>query len=149
MNKIFLPLIALGLLVSIIFLSSYLSQQQPETWTKDQLLEPSALAKTINNPKEQQPFIVCVGPGAVIPGSVDIGPTKEKTNQDKLKAFLNKLHNDASIVIYCGCCPFDHCPNVRPAFAILNEMKFSRAKLLNLTHNIRTDWIDKGFPQKK
>lgn len=149
MRKTFLHFIALGLMLSVIFLSSYINQQQPETWTKDQLLEPSDLAKTMNNPKEKQPFIICVGPGAVIAGSVNIGPAKDKANQDKLKAFLSKLHKDASIVIYCGCCPFDHCPNVRPAFAIINEMKFTRAKLLNLSHNIKTDWIDKGFPQEK
>jgi len=52
-------------------------------------------------------------------------------------------------VIYCGCCPFEHCPNVRPAFQLLNEMKFTNQKLLNLSTNLKTDWIDKGYPVAK
>jgi hypothetical protein len=49
-------------------------------------------------------------------------------------------------VVYCGCCPYEHCPNVRPAVAVLKEMKFTNFKLLNLEKNIKTDWLDKGFP---
>jgi alkanesulfonate monooxygenase len=41
----------------------------------------------------------------------------------------------------------DRCPNIRPAFSLLNEMKFTHAHLLNLEHNIKTDWVAKGYPQ--
>ena len=75
-----------------------------------------------------------------------MGPAHEKENLEKLKRQLIPLPKDADIVIYCGCCPFEHCPNIRPAFSLLNEMKFSNARLLNLEHNIKTDWISKGYP---
>jgi hypothetical protein len=80
---------------------------------------------------------------------VDIGPTKEKVNLEKLRKELDRLSKDLDIVIYCGCCPFEHCPNIRPAFTLLNEMKFTNSHLLNIEHNIRTDWVDKGYPQEK
>jgi thiosulfate/3-mercaptopyruvate sulfurtransferase len=125
------------------------AQTAAEPWTPGQLMAPAALAAIINNPAVKKPLIICVGPGALIKGSVDVGPAKEKENLEKLRKELNVLPKNSDIVIYCGCCPFDHCPNVRPAFTLLNEMKFTNTHLLNLEHNIRTDWVDKGYPQEK
>jgi thiosulfate/3-mercaptopyruvate sulfurtransferase len=119
----------------------------PEPWTAKQLMAPADLAAIINAPNAKKPVIFCVGPGALVKGSLDMGPAKEKENLEKLKQQLNKLPRDTDVVIYCGCCPFEHCPNIRPAFNLLNEMKFSNAHLLNLEHNIKTDWVAKGYPQ--
>jgi hypothetical protein len=129
--------------------SGFRSNYQNEPWSQKQLLEPADLARTISDPSAKQPVIISIGPGAVIKNSIDIGPAKEKANLDKLKQELKKLPKDASIVIYCGCCPFEHCPNVRPAFTLLNEMKFTNHKLLNLEHNIKIDWISKNYPVMK
>ncbi len=133
----------------IVFVSMFTSQalkaQNPVNWTKDQLMQPAQLAQTLQN-KKSLPAIYSIGPGAVIPHSVDIGSVKEKENLDKFKSQLTKLPKDAAIVVYCGCCPYEHCPNVRPAVAVLKEMKFTNFKLLNLEKNIKTDWLDKGFP---
>jgi thiosulfate/3-mercaptopyruvate sulfurtransferase len=74
---------------------------------------------------------------------------KEKENMDKLKKELGGLLKETNVVVYCGCCPFEHCPNVRPAIDVLKEMKFTNYRLLNLPHNIKTDWIDKGYPTLK
>jgi hypothetical protein len=120
-----------------------------EPWTTEQLMAPSLLAAEINNPAAKKPVIISIGPGALIKGSLDIGPAKEKGNLEKLRKELDRLPKNSDIVIYCGCCPFDHCPNIRPAFKLLNEMKFTNAHLLNIEHNIRTDWVDKGYPQEK
>jgi hypothetical protein len=119
----------------------------PEPWTARQLMAPADLAAIINDPGAKQPVILCVGPGALVRGSLAMGPANEKENLEKLKQQLDKLPRDANVVIYCGCCPFEHCPNIRPAFTLLNEMKFTNAHLLNLEHNIRTDWVAKGYPQ--
>jgi hypothetical protein len=121
-------------------------QQKSEPWTQQQLLEPAALAKTINNSKSPQPIIYCIGPEAVIKNSIQIGSAQNNNNLTKLKQQLSKLPKTANIVIYCGCCPFDICPNIRPASSLLNEMKFKNYKLLNLPHNIKVDWIDHGYP---
>lgn len=124
------------------------SAQKPVNWTPDQLIEPATLAKTIESNKDL-PLIYCVGPGVVIPHSIDIGMTNDAKNVAKLKDSLNTLPRNSNIVIYCGCCPFDHCPNVRPAIALLRQMKFTNYHLLDLPHNIKTDWIAKGYPQVK
>ncbi len=135
--------------ISLLFISCDNSfAQNPENWTKDQLIEPSALAKSIYT-KQNDATIFSVGPGAVIPNSVDIGMVKEEENMEKFKQAVDKLPKNAHIVIYCGCCPFEHCPNVRPAIAYLKNEAYTNYYLLNLSHNIKTDWIDKGYPVVK
>ncbi|HLG38860.1 MAG TPA: hypothetical protein VI461_04290 [Chitinophagaceae bacterium] len=116
-------------------------------WQENQLMPPEELAKVINDKNAHQPIVFSIGPGAIVKGSIDVGAAKEKDNLKKLKEQLKKLPKDTAIVIYCGCCPFDHCPNIRPAFTLLNEMKFTNHKLLNLPKNIKVDWIDKGYPK--
>ncbi|HEV7621588.1 MAG TPA: rhodanese-like domain-containing protein [Flavisolibacter sp.] len=131
-----------------LFIFQITRAQNPENWTSKQLLEPSVLAENLNSGKEV-PIIISVGPGAVIPNSINIGMAKESGNIQKLKNKLKGLPKNTRVVIYCGCCPFDHCPNVRPAIDVLKEMKFTNYQLLDLPHNIKTDWIDKGYPQIK
>ncbi|MCW3079476.1 rhodanese-like domain-containing protein [Segetibacter sp.] len=121
--------------------------QNPENWTSKQLIQPAELAQKITANKEV-PVIFSVGPGAPIPHSIDIGMGKDKENMDKLKKELSGLSKETQVVVYCGCCPFEHCPNVRPAIDALKEMKFTNYQLLNLPKNIKTDWIDKGYPTK-
>ncbi len=117
-----------------------------EPWTPAELMSPADLAKVLADPHAQQPIVFCIGPGAVIKGSIDIGPARDSANLAKLRQRLGALPKDAPIVIYCGCCPFVHCPNIRPAFSLIKDMKFTQPKLLNLEHNVKVDWIDKGFP---
>ena len=119
--------------------------QNPPNWTADQLIEPSELAKNLKSNKNL-PIIFSVGPGALIPNSIDLGPAKDEENLKKLKEHLKKLPRNKRVVIYCGCCPFEHCPNVRPAIQLLNKMKFTNFRLLDLPKNIKADWIDKGYP---
>lgn len=138
-NRLILALILIGC-------SQLLAQVKSDPWEPDQLESPAALALTIQSGSTDIPLVLSVGPAALIKGSIEVGPAGKKENLEKLKALLEKQPKDKQIVIYCGCCPFVHCPNIRPAFNLLKEMKFTNAKLLNLSTNIKTDWIDKGYP---
>jgi hypothetical protein len=117
-----------------------------EPWTAQQLLNPADLAKTLNNAKAPQPIIYSIGMQAIIKNSIEIGPAMMKDNLNNLKAKLEKLPKNSNIVIYCGCCPFERCPNVRPPMELLKAMQFTNYKLLNLPQNIKVDWIDHGYP---
>ena len=120
--------------------------QTKEPWTESQLMATQELADQISSPEKVKPLIINIGPQAVIKGSVDVGPGKEKENIKNLEKLLAKEDKNREVVIYCGCCPFDKCPNIRPAFNQLKDLGFTKAKLLNIPKNIKTDWIDKGFP---
>ena len=132
-------------LACCLFSCNLIQAQQENNWTNDQLMEPSSLVKVLQENKNI-PVILSVGPGAIIPHSIDIGMVSEKENKIKLDNELSKLPKDAEIVIYCGCCPFGRCPNIRPAIEELKKMKFTNFHLLNLSTNIKTDWISKGYP---
>ena len=131
---------------TIVLLSSITcNAQNPPNWTSSELIEPSALAQMLEN-ENSLPVIFDVGLDAVIPHSINIGMTSKKENLEKFKEQLGALPKDTRIVIYCGCCPFEHCPNVRPAIEVLKEMKFTNWQLLDIPNNIRADWINKGYP---
>jgi thiosulfate/3-mercaptopyruvate sulfurtransferase len=134
-------------LSSFYFIGCTKSGTGSEPWTQDQLMEPSQLAQMINESKA--PIILDIGFFGGIKNSIRIGPAKDKENVEKLRQFLNAQPKDANIVIYCGCCPFKDCPNIRPAFNVLKDMGFTNSKLLNLPHNLKTDWRDKGYPMDK
>jgi len=131
---------------SVLANCQFSAQGQNDPWTQQQLLAPADLAKVLNNPKAPQPLVFSVGMQAIIKGSIDIGPTMRAENLNTLKEKLNKLPKNSQIVIYCGCCPFSRCPNIRPAMALLKSLQFTNYKLLNLPQNVKVDWIDKGYP---
>jgi hypothetical protein len=110
-------------------------------------MAPSKLMESIkgNAPK---PVIFNIGFVNDIPGAINIGSINEKENLAKFDSYLKDLKKDTPIVIYCGCCPFDKCPNVRPAFSHLTDKGFTNHKLLNLPVSLKANWIDKGFPLK-
>ena len=123
--------------------------QSDEPWTEKQLKDPAVLAATLADSKASQPVVFNIGPVEQIKGAIAIGPANNKDNLEKLKQQLAKLSKDKEVIIYCGCCPFRRCPNVRPAFELLLRMKFKNAKLLNLPTNLNDDWISKGYPLKE
>ena len=120
-------------------------EKKDEPWLAHQLMQPSDLVSILNEGNDNI-YIFNIGPSGSIKNSIKIGPGEDEDSIEKLKAEASQLDKDANIVIYCGCCPFDKCPNIRPAFILLNEMKFANHKLLNLTQNLKVNWIDEGYP---
>jgi hypothetical protein len=117
-----------------------------DNWTQKDLIEPSALAAILANSKAIQPKIFNIGVVDNIKGAINMGGVSEKENLQKLSSALSKLPKNTFIVVYCGCCPFDRCPNIRPAVNLLKTMGFTNGKLLNLPTNMKQNWIDKGYP---
>jgi thiosulfate/3-mercaptopyruvate sulfurtransferase len=92
-----------------------------------------------------------VGPNVLyrskhIPGAIYAGPANKPEGLELLKAAAEKLPRDREIVLYCGCCPWDHCPNVRPAVQLMQQMGFTHVRALYVPTNFKSDWIDAGYP---
>jgi len=81
-----------------------------------------------------------------IPGSEYAGPASQPAGLESLKAAVSKLPKDREIVLYCGCCPWDKCPNMKPAQELLREMGYTHVKALMIPTNFAKDWIDPGYP---
>jgi thiosulfate/3-mercaptopyruvate sulfurtransferase len=121
-----------------------------DPWKPSQILEPAALAKQLANSKAK-PFIVQVGfltlyKQAHIPGSEFCGPTMKPEGIERLRKCVEKVPRSQEIVIYCGCCPWKNCPNIRPAFEALSKLGFKNLKVLNIPQTFGLDWVKKGYP---
>ena len=115
-------------------------------WTAKELIQPAELASILKSSKSKKPVILNIGVVENIAGAKKLGAAEKKDNLQKLNKTLKSLPKNSLVVIYCGCCPFDKCPNIRPAFKMMKEMGFSNGKLLNLPVNLKQDWINKGYP---
>ena len=113
---------------------------------------PEELAKQVQ--AGNAPLILNVGPKALydqahIRGSEYVGAGSSADGIAKLRERVKALPKKTAIVLYCGCCPWDHCPNVDPALAELQKLGFTHVKVMYVAHNIGTDWVDKGYPVDK
>jgi thiosulfate/3-mercaptopyruvate sulfurtransferase len=101
------------------------------------VMEPKDVAASLA--KGAGPAIFQVGPNVLYRGSRAEG-------LQLLRDAVAKLPHDREIVIYCGCCPWDHCPNIKPAMELLKGMGFTHVKAMYVANNFKADWIDRGYP---
>ena len=133
-----------------------------DPWSASQTIEPSDLVKELGLSKGQpgesksgaKPIVVCVGfrplyMGAHVPGAVFHGAAQSEQGLADLKRWAQGLPRNTKMVVYCGCCPLDHCPNLRPAFNALRDLGFANLRVLLLPHDFATDWVEKGYPVEK
>lgn len=140
---------SVALIAAILVLSSFQKDKQNTPWTDRQLMAPAALAEKLNAGKMENTYIFNIGPAGAIKNAITIGATQEAAHLASFKSKLTRIPKNAEVIVYCGCCPFDHCPNIRPAFELLNELKFTNAKLLDLPKNLKVNWIDLGYPMQQ
>lgn len=133
----------------LLFVLSFGLNAQQEPWQDNQLMEADVLAQKINKNQLDNTLILSIGFDDVIAGSTYIGAGRDKASIEKLEKILLGVSKDTEVVIYCGCCPFDRCPNIRPAFEAVQNLGFKNAKLLNIPDNIKVDWLDKDYPTKE
>lgn len=119
-------------------------------------LEDSTISseKLAERMKTAQPLVIHTGfnvlyRGAHIANTVYAGPGSKPEGLEELKKLVANEPKNREIVIYCGCCPWEKCPNLRPAFTALREMGFTRVSALYVPENLAKDWIDKGLPTEK
>ena len=122
-----------------------------DPWTAAQTVQPAAFAKELADAKATaKPTILCVAPRAMyigghIPGALFHGPGGKPEGLDDLKKWAQSVPRSANIVIYCGCCPLERCPNLCPAFVALRDMGFTHLRALLIPTNFYTDWVKPGY----
>jgi rhodanese-related sulfurtransferase len=115
-------------------------------WLKPEVLLHLQQAKGVDKPLILQVGSRMLFAQAHIPGSEYIGPGSQPAGIQQLQNRVNTLSRKKLIVLYCGCCPLNRCPNLGPAFAKLSEMGFTNVKVLYLANNFGADWAGKGYP---
>lgn len=118
------------------------------------LLQPTEFAAILQSPSTPKPLMLQVGSHVLfaeahIPGSEYAGPTGQDTGLQVLRDRVAKVPRDTAILLYCGCCPWSHCPNIAPAYNQLHSLGFNNVKVLYLADNFGANWVDKGYPTAK
>ncbi len=122
-----------------------------DPWTAAQTVQPAALAKELTDAKPaDKPTIVCVAPHALfigghIRGALYHGPGGSADGIADLGKWAHSVPRSTNLVIYCGCCPMERCPNLRPAFVALRDMGFTHLRALLIPANFYTDWVKPGY----
>ncbi len=117
-------------------------------------IEPDALAKMLQNARGEKPVVLHVGfknfyDQAKIPGSDYAGPCSKPEGLALLRKRASSLQKKQLIVLYCGCCPWDKCPNIKPAYEALHALGFTNVKVVHIADNFGANWVDAGLPTTK
>jgi len=125
-----------------------------DPWTAAQTVQPAQLVTELQEMKDPDVLVIYVGVrtlfnGGHIPGAVYYGPGSAEQGIRDLKKYAATLPKNSDVVLYCGCCPLEKCPNLRPAFTALKDVGFARLRVLILPTSFNTDWAEKGYPIQK
>ncbi len=118
------------------------------------LIQPEELANLLRSGTASKPLLFQVGfrvlfLQAHIPNSEYIAAGSSPNGVRALRERVEKLPRAQSIILYCGCCPWSHCPNVQPSYETLRSMGFKNVKVLFIAQDFGTDWVSKGYPTAK
>lgn len=114
------------------------------------LIRPNELAKLLGGPLAARPVLFHVGfevlyKGGHIPGSRFIGTASRPEGLLALRDAVRKLPQSKPLVLYCGCCPWGDCPNMKPAYAAVASTG-RKVRILYIAQNLQKDWVDAGLP---
>jgi len=115
------------------------------------LLQPAELMRLLHDAGGDKPLLLQTGSHALyaeahIPESEYVGAAGDGDGLRALESRAKSLDKHQFLVIYCGCCAWDRCPNIRPAYQQLHALGFTRIKVLYLAENLGANWVDKGYP---
>jgi thiosulfate/3-mercaptopyruvate sulfurtransferase len=142
------------ILAAIAILSVAQAPGQATAIPTTRLVNPEELVKLLQASGKEKPLMIQVGSHVLfaqahIPGSEYIGPASSESGVQQLRKRVESLPRTKFIVLYCGCCPWGHCPNVKPADDALRALGFSNVKVLYIADNFGVNWVDKGYPAAK
>jgi hypothetical protein len=126
----------------------YSNYFQTPTWKKEQLMATKELADKITANAKDKPLIFNVGPMDNIKTAVAVGAATNVTFSEKMKATLAMENKTRAVVVYCGCCSYSSCPNIKPAYDILIAQGFKNTKVLELPEGLKPDWVAKDYPME-
>jgi hypothetical protein len=144
------PRLILCAVVAISLAASACAFSAANPWRQNQVIQPATLARDLQGSRSK-PVLLQVGFESLyaqghIPGSEYCGPARSAEGIANLKKCVQDVPRAREIVLYCGCCPWQECPNIHPAFNEMKAMGFSDVKVLYIAHNFGRDWAQKGYP---
>jgi len=139
------------------FLAFGIQRPQPNPvgkWQPSELIRPQELIVKVRDNGPSKPVIIFTGfmplyRAGHVPGAVFGGPASSAAGLETLKRAVAGVPKNREIVVYCACCPWEACPNVRPAVELLHQLGYKQVKALVIPSNLEADWTAKGYPLQK
>lgn len=133
------------------FSGSAISPESAFSIPQAQLIQPDELNHLLQTKGSAKPLILQVGSHVLfaeahIKGAEYAGPGSQAAGLKLLQDRVASLSHKTFIVLYCGCCPWNRCPNLGPAYWQLNNLGFTHVKVLYLANNFGADWVNNGYP---
>lgn len=124
-------------------------QNSPEPWTIGQTVQTTDLVKELAG--KSAPTVLFVGferlyNAGRIKGAQFHGAGNNADGLAEIRKWAEPLPRSTNLVIYCGCCPIGKCPNIRPAYALLHDMGFTKFRVLILPTSFAVDWVGHDLP---
>jgi thiosulfate/3-mercaptopyruvate sulfurtransferase len=141
------------LLLGAFFLFAAFAQKSSDPWKDSQTVQPAELNKELSDSKTA-PLVLFVGfqrlyRAGHIKGAEFHGSGGSTDGLAQIKTWAASLPRSTNLVIYCGCCPMERCPNIRPAFETLRDLGFTKLRVLLLPNSFEADWANRGLPYEK
>jgi hypothetical protein len=137
------------LLMPLLALLSFRAGDPVKKSILSRLEDPAVLAKVLNDDKQPDPVVMNVGSlRTLIRSAVPAGPAATDEGFLNFKSQIMTYGKTQPIVIYCGCCALEHCPNIGPALDYALDQGYKNVKVLNIEKRLKTEWEDKGYPMK-
>lgn len=119
-----------------------------------QQIQPVEVVQMLKAEGADRPLVLQVGSHVMftqahIPGAAYAGPGSQAAGLQLLERTVASAPKARQIVIYCGCCPWNKCPNMGLAYKRLHELGFNNLKALYIEKNFGDDWVAKGYPVEK
>jgi len=127
-----------------------LGQSTADPWKATEVQTPAQVAAELKS----KPVVLYVGfpvlyKGAHLPGAHLAGPGSKDDGLAEIKKTLAGVPHDREVILYCGCCPWEKCPNIRPAYRTIKELGFTNVRVMSVPTNLHTDWVEPGYPTEK
>lgn len=141
-------------ILSVAFTAILFGFQQQDPWQTKELLSPADAAAKLSGTKNEGHLLLHVGFEAVYKGghiaaSTYVGPGNSPEGLAKLENAVKGVAKNRAIIMYCGCCPMEKCPNIRPAYRKLKELGYSNVQVISIPSNLHKDWAEPGYPFAK
>src|SRR5579859_6181689 len=116
------------------------AQLSATTVPQAQQMQPAELQHMLTAGGGDRPLMLQVGSHVMfaqahIVGSIYAGPGSQASGLQMLEKAVATAPKGKLIVIYCGCCPWNKCPNIGPAYKKLHDLGFTNVKALYIANN--------------
>lgn len=126
-------------------------EKAPVAWDDAKRISIDELARLLKGPAAAKPEMFHVGfrvlfVQAHIPGSRFAGPGASPAGLETLRKAVAAVPKSKTIVLYCGCCPWEKCPNMEQPWRLLVAAGFADVRVLYIPTNFGRDWVGMGHP---